>query len=53
MEVKLTPLLLNVLLGKGGFPRQVYFDLNEKFKKDGFNGSLADQFMLKGVPTIK
>lgn len=51
--MKLEPKLLGILLSKGGFPRQMYMEMNEEFKKRGFNGSLAQQFLLMGIPEIK
>ena len=31
----------------------MYLEMNESFKKDGYNGSLAQQFLLIGVNEIK
>ena len=50
IAVRVDPKLLGILLSKGGFPRQLYLEMNEKFHKYGFNGSLAQQFALMGIP---
>jgi hypothetical protein len=51
--MKLEPKLVGILCSKGGFPRQLYMDLSEKFLKIGYGGSLAEQFLLMGVPELK
>jgi hypothetical protein len=53
IAMRLEPKLIGILASKGGFPRQMYMELNEKFQKIGFSGSLGQQFLLMGIPVIK
>lgn len=53
INLKLDPKFISILLSKGGFPRKMYMEMNLKYQKYGYNGTLAEQFLLMGVPEIK